>query len=279
MLEPLSEFEVRTWLPARSDDAHKGSVGKVLIIAGCDAMPGAAVLAARGALRMGAGLVTVASTALVCQAVVASLPEATTFPLLTEDGRISPDSVSQIEPIANGYQSAIIGPGLSATPQTGRFLQSLLSKWQVPTVLDADALTLIASLGLELQGNFSLTPHPGEMERLIGTSEQSREKQVDQAVQKFSQPVLLKGKGTLIGAPGKPTRLNPTGNSGMATGGMGDVLSGIIASLIAQGVPTYEAMCAGAYVHGAAGDWCAKHIGPRGYLASELADAVPAVLA
>ncbi|MBX3118118.1 MAG: NAD(P)H-hydrate dehydratase [Fimbriimonadaceae bacterium] len=282
--EPRSSRTVeRQWvgerLPSRGRNSHKGANGSVLIVAGSPRMPGAATLAATAAYRAGAGLVTVAAMSSVCESVAKHLPEAILLPLPEMRGAVSPEAVSVVMDETRKYDSAVFGPGLSMT-QTVRLFQSDLWKyWEVPSVIDADALNAV-SVGVKLpKAPCVLTPHPGEMGRMMSVSateiQAARFAFVRQAAKQFEKTVLLKGAYSLVAEGDEPTFVNTTGNPGMAVAGMGDVLSGVIATLLAQGLSSYEAAVCGMYWHGLAGDLCARQIGAIGYTASEVADALP----
>lgn len=267
-------------LPERMRSSHKGDSGSVLIIGGSRTMPGAMTLVAQAALRAGAGLVTVASIPSVCDAVARHLPEVLLMPLKEIDGVISPDAADVIAERQDGYCAAAIGPGMTHEEPVQDFLNRLWSDWKLPSVIDADALNCVAA-GVRLpRSECVLTPHPGEMGRLLKMSgaeiQCDRFGAVRKAASKFGKAVLLKGPFTLVAEPGEPTIVNASGNSGMATGGMGDTLTGIIATLIAQDLPGYYAAACGAYWHGLAADLCACEIGPVGYLATEVSTNLPA---
>jgi ADP-dependent NAD(P)H-hydrate dehydratase / NAD(P)H-hydrate epimerase len=266
-------------LPERLRASHKGENGSVLIVAGSRGMPGAASLVARAALRAGAGLVTVASVASTCQAVAAQIPEVLCIPLPDEDGVLGPEAARQLESRLEKYHSAVFGPGLTHEDPVLEFLRLLWSSWEKPCVVDADALNAV-SRGLTLpKAECVLTPHPGEMSRLLRSSiaeiQADRFETVRQAVAKFRQCALLKGPYTIVGEPDQPMMVNCTGNPGLASGGMGDVLSGVVGSLLAQDLPPYYAASCGMYWHGAAADHCADTIGCVGYTASDVANALP----
>lgn len=270
---------VANLLPERLRDSHKGDNGSVLIVAGSRNMRGAACLAARAALRSGAGLITVAGIAEVCAAVAAQVPEALLFPLPEHDGTVSADAARMLLAKANRYHSALFGPGLTQEPQILEFLDKVWQEWTRPCVIDADALNAIGH-GVRLpNAECVLTPHPGEMSRLLHCSiaevQNDRFRTVRQACEHFKRCVLLKGPYSIVGEPDQPMLVNETGNPGMASGGMGDVLGGIIATLMAQDLPGYYAASCGMYWHGLAADQCAIDIGPVGYGASEVADALP----
>jgi ADP-dependent NAD(P)H-hydrate dehydratase / NAD(P)H-hydrate epimerase len=261
------ENVVRPLLPARSRSAHKGSAGRVLVVAGSEGMPGAAVLAALGAFRGGAGLVRCVSSSGVLAALVARLPEA----LHAADAEL-PDLLAEAG-------AAVVGPGLG-TDVRARNLVAGVGAALCPIVVDADALSLIEALPREALSRSVLTPHPGEAGRLLGRS--AAEVQSDRLgaahalVETFGCPVVLKGARTLVAAPGVPTAVVPTGNPGMATAGSGDVLAGLIGSLLAQRCSPPEAALLGAWLHGAAGDLAATKTGSIGLLATDIASQIPA---
>ncbi len=262
-------------IPARLRASHKGDNGHVLIVAGSQSMPGAAVMAARSALRSGAGLVTVAAIPYVCQIVASHIPECIFLPLPDQAGTAA-ELLLENE---DRFDAALIGPGLSQSDSVQTFLQNLWQNWQTPCVVDADALNAVAS-GVSLpQTDCVLTPHPGEMGRLLQASvaevQSDRFATVQQAVGQFQQCVLLKGLYSIVGEDDRPLAVNSTGNAGMATGGMGDVLGGVIATLLAQSIPAYHAAAAGMFWHGLAGDLCAQEIAPVGYSAMDVANALP----
>lgn len=266
-------------LPERMRGAHKGDNGHVLIVAGSDVMPGAAVLSALGALRAGAGLVTVASTERVCDVVAHHLPEAILLPLPCEEGVIAPEAADVLRERADRYHAAVFGPGLTTRPPVTEFLRRAWAVWEIPCVIDADALNAV-SFGVPLPPiDAVLTPHPGEMSRLLESSiaeiQADRFAAVMQAVAKTGKVVLLKGPFSIVGEHSQPLAVNQTGNPGMAAAGMGDVLSGVIATLIAQDLSCYLAAAAGMFWHGMAGDECLAEHGACGFRASEVAHALP----
>jgi hydroxyethylthiazole kinase-like uncharacterized protein yjeF len=267
---------VANLLPERMRSSHKGDNGNVLIVAGSRSMRGAASLAARAAIRSGAGLVTVAAIPDVCAAVSHNVPEAILMPLPETDGVISADAAQIVLKNRSKYQSALFGPGMTHDKPVLDFLSKVWQEWDQPCVIDADGLNAISE-GVALpNAECVMTPHPGEMSRLLHTTiaeiQSDRFRTVNQAVEQFDQCVLLKGSYTIVGEPGHPMIVNSTGNSGMATAGMGDVLGGVIVTLLAQDLPTYYAASCGAFWHGTSGDLCAAEIGPIGYSAGDVAD-------
>lgn len=266
-------------LPERLRASHKGSNGHVLIVAGSRAMRGAAVLAAKAAMRAGAGLVTVASVDPVIDAIAGQLPEALLLPLPEIGGVVSPSAAEAVLANKHNYHAALFGPGLTHEQPAYEFLQRLWSQWTAPCVIDADAINAVG-LGLDLpDAPCVLTPHPGEMSRLLRSS--IAEVQADRlstaraSSDKLGQTVLLKGPYSIVSAPDEPIFVNTTGNPGMASAGMGDVLAGLMTTLLGQEVPTLEAAVCAAYWHGAAGDLCAERRGRVGFLASDVAEALP----
>ncbi|MFQ3586406.1 MAG: NAD(P)H-hydrate dehydratase [Fimbriimonadaceae bacterium] len=275
----LDPAYVENLIPERLRSSHKGENGSVLVVAGSDRMPGAAILAAKAALRSGAGMVTVASVPSVCQAVAANLPEAILLPLPAEDGAIRPDAVETILAEQHRYHAALFGPGMTHGEPVLEFLGRLWPQWERPSVIDADALNSVAQ-GVPLPiPECVLTPHPGEMSRLLHSSiaevQADRFQTVRQAVAEIGHTILLKGPFSIVGREGEPMMVNCTGNPGMASAGMGDVLGGVIATLLAQHVPPYAAAAVGMYWHGVAGDQAAGDVGMVGYTAGEVADRLP----
>ena len=271
---------VASLIPERLKASNKGDNGHVLIVAGSHRMRGAAVLAATAAYASGAGLVTVASVDGVIDAVAHHLPEALLMPLPSKDGAIAPEAADLILEHRSKFYSGVFGPGLGVSDDVSDLLGRIWKEWEAPCVLDADALTAI-SRGLEPphKADCVLTPHPGEMSRLLHASvleiQSDRLTTVKRATEKFGQCLLLKGPYSVVGEPDQPLLVNCTGNAGLASAGMGDVLSGVIGTLLAQDMPGYYAAACGMYWHGAAGDLCAEEIGPIGYRASDVAARLP----
>ena len=266
-------------VPVRSRGSHKGDSGRLLIVAGSDKMSGAAALAVRGALRGGAGLVSLASTPEVCRRVATQIPECLLIPLPSVDGAISTEGVDVVLEWMDKGNAAVFGPGLSQQDGVVEFLARVWKSWNLPAVIDADALNSAASGTVLPNSPAILTPHPGEMARLLSLKtdevECDRFGAVAECAKRYAKVSILKGAYSLIASTENPTLVNPTGNSGMATGGMGDVLSGLIGALLAQSLEPIDAAALGVYLHGLASDICARRIGPIGYTASELADALP----
>lgn len=268
--------------------AHKGNYGHVLVIAGARGFTGAAIMAARAALRSGAGLVTVWTAGSIRAEIAAAVPEAMVCGLPENAagsiGALDDPARSQLAD-AGKFSAALAGPGLTAHPDTGRLLAELLQSYCGPLVLDADALNVLSmdpaqqkTLGAR-RGAAVLTPHPGEMARLLQTTaatvQSDRFAAARSAVMRFNATVVLKGAGTLVAAPGAPLQVNLTGNPGMAKGGSGDVLAGLLAGLLAQTLPAGDAARAAVYLHGRAGDHAALQRTEAGFTAMDIIDCLP----
>ncbi len=273
---------VREVLPPRPADSHKGTYGRVLILAGSVGFSGAPSLCALGALRAGAGLVTLAVSEAIYPIVAAREFEAMPHPLPAEDGGVGEGAWDRLAALAAEADVLAVGPGLGRRPAVGRLVRRLLAESTTPLVLDADALNVLAGADDVLARSRAqkiLTPHPGEMARLLGSTtaavQEDRLRAAREAARRFAAVVVLKGARTVVAAPEGQTSIVPVGNPAMATGGMGDVLTGAIAALVGQHLPLPAAAWAGAYLHGLAGDLVAEQVGPAGILAREVADALP----
>ena len=272
-------------VPARRPEAHKGDFGRVLIVAGSRGMAGAACLAAMGALRGGAGLVTIAVPESIWDVVASHVTEAMTVGL--PEG--SPGSIGDraIDAILERCQAAdvlALGPGLSATPEARAAAVRVVLEAPLPTVLDADGINAFAGRCADLAARkgekrqLIATPHPGEMSRLLAISAadigRDRPVAATQAALASRSVILLKGHQTVV-ADGQRFYVNRTGNPGMATGGSGDVLTGLIAALLAQGLAAFDAACLGAHLHGLAGDIAARELTEPGLIAGDIAANLP----
>lgn len=260
-------------LPKRAPDAHKGTFGTVLVVAGSATMLGASVLCARAALRGGAGLVRVSLPDALQRLLPLAVPEATTT------SRAAP----ALKRAVAEADTMVVGPGLGDTVLTRRLLRSLLplaAAADVPVVLDADALNVLAPLP-DVAAKATLrtvaTPHPGEAARLLGTDaaaiQRDRPAALRALCRRLGGVVVLKGHRTLVG-DGSRCFVNRTGNPGMATGGSGDVLAGLCGALLASGMAPFDAACLAVHVHGRAGDRVAKRLGQTGLCASDLPQAI-----
>ncbi|MCW5205944.1 NAD(P)H-hydrate dehydratase [Desulfobulbus sp. F5] len=282
----LDRRSVAALLLPRTKAAHKGSFGHLLILAGSEGKTGAAILAAKAALRSGCGLVTLAVPAELNPIFAASLPEAMTVLLPHSDGCLSSADYKLIRILMADKDAAIIGPGLSTAPETGKLVRRLHQELPAPLLVDADALNLLALEPCcirETAGPRILTPHPGEMARLTGlrTAEiqADRLKAADwlaEAEIRDNHEIItvLKGAGTVVCSNKGGWAINSSGNSGMAVGGMGDVLAGFIGGLLAQGYTPWDAAAAGVFLHGLAADLLAEER-RQGFTAAEVAAALP----
>lgn len=277
---------METTVLRRQPNTHKGDYGHLLVVGGSVGLTGAPVLVALGALRSGAGLVTVAVPESIYFIVAAHLVEAMPTPLPeVTGGGISVAALPRILALAEQADVVALGPGLSRRPMTQRCVRQLIPRLAVPLVLDADGLNALAGhtdVLRRVKAPVILTPHPGEMARLIGRrvggTAAERLRVAREAAKRWRAVVVLKGHRTVVASPAGRTHANRTGNPGMATGGMGDVLTGVIASLLGQGMGLFEAAATGVRLHGLAGDLAAKQLGPVGLLARDLADRLPAAL-
>ena len=273
-------------LPERDPRAHKGSTGRVLIVGGSVGLTGAVALAARAATRTGAGYVQAAVPASLNDALEAKLTEEMTIPCPETGARAF--ALDALEPILKRAAAAdvvVVGSGLSRTPEAAELARRLIARCARPLVIDADGLNALeGATKLLEQGDTPrvLTPHLGEAARLTGLSVESLEaKRLDAALEwagRLRSVLVLKGAPTVIAAPRGIATVNPTGNAGLATAGTGDVLSGVIASLVAQGLDTYDAARMAAYVHGLAGDLAAAEIGAVGFNAGDCVERLPRVI-
>jgi len=303
-LEVVTSEMVRAWLPDRPADGHKGTFGRALIVAGSTNYTGAARLAGAAALRVGVGLVTVALPAPIHSPVAAGLPEATYLLLPHELGVVTQPAVEVLAERVGQYQALLLGPGLGQERETAAFVEGLLAGAArrpvgflhadeqptrrpnlPPLVVDADGLNILAALPgwpARLPPGTVLTPHPGEMARLIGCS--TAEIQADRVgtarrqAQTWGQVVVLKGAYTVVAAPDRRAVLQPFANSGLATAGTGDVLAGVVVALRAQGLEPFEAAAAGAYLHGLAGELATAEFGAAGMTAGDLVTCLPKAL-
>lgn len=283
--EVIDSEELARLLPPRRTSSHKGDYGRLLLIAGSPGMTGAAALAARAALRAGAGLVTVGVPRSLAPILEDLVVEAMTLPLPeTPEGTLSPEALGPILKFCAGIDAVALGPGISRDRATGRLVRGLIRRCPVPLIVDADGLNLIARhprLLKKSPSSLILTPHPGEMSRLTGQSKEElladREGAALGFARKYNLTLVLKGAGTLIAAPSGPLWINLSGNPGMATGGSGDILTGLIAGLRVQGLNDSAAARIGVLAHGLAGDRAARRRGMMGMLPSDLLEEIPAV--
>lgn len=280
----LEEADVRELLPRASATAHKGTFGHVLVVAGSFGKTGAAALSAKGALRAGAGKVSVASAREELPAILGFAPEVMGEALPLDGGTLGPLALEPLLSAVRGKDAVVLGPGLPRGGGTHALLAQLLPAITVPLVLDADGLNALAedvSILRHAAGPVVLTPHPGEMSRLVQRS--SAEIQADrlgaalELARQTGATVVLKGARTVVANADGRARIIASGNPGMGTAGTGDVLSGVLGALLAQELQTFDAVCCGVYAHGLAGDLMREVHGVRGLNASDLFDGLSRV--
>ncbi len=263
-------------LPQRPPDAHKGTFGHLFVLAGSLGFTGAAAMCCEGALRVGTGLVTLGIPASLNDIMEVKLTEAMTFPLPeTEEHTVSSQALPLLRDKLQRCSALAIGPGLSTNPNTCQLVRTLLEEVEIPAVIDADALNCLAGSRFNFSGKqFILTPHPGEMARLVG-----EEVQVIQAdrvgwamrmAQETKCVVVLKGARTVVAGPEGDCFVNPTGNAGMASGGMGDILTGMIGGFLAQRIPPLNSALLGVFLHGLCGDLAREEMGEEAMVAGDL---------
>jgi NAD(P)H-hydrate epimerase len=282
-LELVGEKTVLPYFKKRKKDAHKGTYGHLFVLSGSLGKTGAAVMAGKAALKMGAGLVTVGTPASCLPIVARSMDELMTEPLPeTQEKTLSSEAVKKAVSLLKGKDALLIGPGISTHPSTAEFVLSLIPKIKIPVVMDADALNILASnpeAFKSLPRSAILTPHPGEFARLLNLSTKEvvkgKLKLVPQFAAKYGVYLVLKGYRTLTATPDGRVFINSTGNPGMATAGSGDVLSGMIASMIIQEKNLLEAVLAAVYVHGLSGDLGVQKLGEKALIAGDIIRELP----
>jgi NAD(P)H-hydrate epimerase len=276
----LSHQHVLDILPDRDPWAHKGDFGKILLLCGSRGYTGAAALAAMGALRSGAGLVYLGVPDCIYDIEAVKLTEPVVFPLADNGKTLSESAIPEILELLPKMDAVLIGCGLGQSHGTLAVVKAVLENYQGTVVLDADGINVISRHKDILRGRTAatiLTPHDGEFQRIGGRLDDDREKAAADFARDSGCILLLKGHETLI-TDGQVCYRNRTGNPGMAVGGSGDVLAGIIASLLGQGIAPMEAAACGAWLHGAAGDICAKEIGQYGMLPGDMLQVLPRLM-
>lgn len=276
----LNHNDVLSMLPDRPENGHKGTFGKILLLCGSRGYTGAAALSAMGALRSGAGLVYLAVPDSIYAIEAVKLTEPVIISVLDEGGTFSAQSIPQIMALLEGKDAVLIGPGIGRSAGTEALVCAVLENFSGSVVLDADGINVLKAHKDILRGRTSptiLTPHDGEFCRLGGILTENRIASAVQLAEDLGAIILLKGHRTII-TDGNRCYENHTGNPGMATGGSGDVLAGIIVSLLGQGIPPMEAAACGAWLHGAAGDICAEEIGQYGMLPSDMLNVLPRLM-
>ncbi len=283
----IEAADVAPHFPPRARDGHKGDYGHVLLAAGSVGKTGAAALAARAAMRAGAGLVTVATASSAQPAVAALLLEAMSEPLPeTQAGSLSLKARERLNELLERRDALAVGPGLGLDEDTQALARALVFETRRPCVVDADALTALVGHVERLGGAPAarcLTPHPGEMARLLGVTVAEVQRDRIRTVRQFATAqgvhVVLKGAGSVIGTPEGTVLLNPTGNPGMASGGTGDVLTGVLGAFLARGLGPTDALVCAVYLHGLAGDIAAARHGEESLIAGDVIEALPAAFA
>ena len=275
----MNETRIDQLLPMRRRDTHKGDYGKILLLCGSRGFTGAAALAAMGALRTGAGLVYLAVPESIYAIEAVKLTEPVVLPLPDREGILCADAIARISELLPRMDAVLFGCGSGLGPGPEAVLEFLLKSAECPLVLDADGITLAAKHKDSLRGRTAptiLTPHDGEFVRL-GPGDGTRAEQTMALARELGCILLRKGHRTLI-TDGVSCWENRTGNPGMAVGGSGDVLAGILVSLLGQGIAPLEAAACGAWLHGAAGDICAREIGEYGMLPTDMLNVLPRLL-
>ena len=270
--------------PKRPADAHKGTAGLVLVVAGSRGMAGAAALTGNAALRGGAGLVKIATPDAALDTVAALAPCCTTAPLPDDGASVKPAAAGRILELAAEQNVLAMGPGLGQTLGVKSVVRAVLVAIQIPVVLDADALNVLAPDAAEALRKARvppvIMPHPGEAARLLGTSAKDVQTDRQGAAMRLvglGTVAVLKGAGTVV-CDGRRIYVNETGNPGMATAGSGDVLTGLTAALIASGIAPFDAAVLAVWVHGRAGDLAAERMGVLGLTALDILGCLPEVL-
>jgi NAD(P)H-hydrate epimerase len=285
-VEVLSREDARSLIPLRDPAGHKGSFGHLFVVAGSVGLTGAAALSSVAALRAGCGLVTLGLPAGLNDLMEVKLTEVMTLPLPeTPERSLAPEALDPILSFSKSCRAMVLGPGLSRQPGTGELVRKLLPEIDIPLLVDADGLNATADEPACLEPNAPktvITPHYGELERLtdipIAKSRQDPIGSALNASRTLNVVVALKGAPTVVATPDGHASVNPTGNSGLATAGSGDVLSGIIAGFLAQGLTPFDAARLGVYVHGLAADIMAGEIGEHGLVAGDLLQMIPGVI-
>lgn len=282
-MERTDKNTVKRAVPNRPIDANKGTMGTLLSICGSYGMAGAAILAGKSALRCGIGLEKLALPNSIYPIAAGSILESVFLPLSeTADGKISRTNIPRLLLEAKKSTAVLLGCGLSVCDDTKALVKSFIENCTVPMVLDADALNCIADnpeILKRRKAEIIITPHPGEMGRLCGLSAKEVNANRAECARKFAEKygviTVLKGSGTVIASPEGRVLLNTTGNSGMATGGSGDVLAGMTAGLLAQGKSAFDCAAAAVYLHGKAGDFAAEKLGKISMLPSDIIGFIP----
>lgn len=276
----LTQEDIAKSLPSRDIHAHKGDFGRILLLCGSRGYTGAAALAAMGALRTGAGLVYLGVPESIYAIEAVKLTEPIVFPLPDVDGKFSVSAKNIVVDYLPKMDAVLIGPGIGQSNDCFEVVKFVLENYDGPVVLDADGINMIAEHKDILRGRKGptvLTPHAGEFVRISAHEIQDRTMDAMELAEDLNSIVLLKGHETIT-TDGTNTYINTTGNPGMAVGGCGDILAGMITSLIGQGLSALEAAAYGAWLHGRAGDICAERIGQYGMIPTDMLQIIPQLL-
>ncbi|MCP3872638.1 MAG: NAD(P)H-hydrate dehydratase [Desulfobacteraceae bacterium] len=282
-LSLINKEEIKPFFPSREFNSHKGSFGHVLVIAGSTGKTGASALCANAAMRCGTGLVTLGIAKSLNKIIEPQVIEPMTHPLPEkEKGLLTDNCFDKIQTLLKDKQALAIGPGLGTNTGTKKLVQKIIQKVKVPLIIDADAINCIADNLTVLKKKKApavLTPHPGEMARLCNVTtkeiQANRIEFASQFAKEYNSILILKGAQTIISLPNGRSYICPTGNPGMASGGMGDVLTGIIAGFSAQGLTVDQASLAGVFIHGLCGDILSRNMGDFGFIASDMVQIIP----
>lgn len=276
----ITKSWVNSQLPERECNTHKGDYGRILLLCGSVGYTGAAALAAMGALRAGAGLVYLGVPESIFAIEAGKLLEPIVVPLSDDNGMLSANAIDRIAELAKRMDAILIGPGLGCSQDTYQVVRWVLENFDGPVIVDADGINVLAEHKDVLRERTSptvITPHVGEFKRIGGDLSKGRIEAAITLSGELGITLVLKGHETVV-TDGTTCFINTTGNPGMAVGGSGDVLAGMLAALIGQGIPTLEAAACAVYLHGAAGDRCAEEIGQYGMLPSDMLRVLPRLL-
>lgn len=280
MIKKLKHFHIRRLLPRRNINSHKGNYGKILLLCGSVGYTGSAVLAAMGAMRCGAGLVYLGVPNSIYQIEATKLTEPIVFPLDDTDGTYAESCIEKISSVIHKMDAVLIGPGIGQSTGTFAVVKYVLEQFKGPVVLDADGINVMQAHKDILRGRTCptiLTPHDGEFVRIGGSLDNNRLASCSRLASELGCIVLLKGHRTVI-SDGVTHYINTTGNPGMAVGGSGDVLAGMIVSLLGQGMNPLGAAACAAWLHGRAGDICARKLGQYGMLPTDMLNVLPRLM-
>ena len=279
-VQELNETDIQNMLPDRKPDTHKGDYGRVLLLCGSRGYTGAAALAAMGALRCGAGLVYLAVPESIYAIEAVKVTEPVVLPMPDKDGMFATDTKEQLKKLLPKMDAVLVGPGIGCSDGTYETVKFILEEYPGPVVLDADGINVLQHHIDVLRGRTNptvLTPHMGEFARVLGNTTEDRLSAAVHFASETGTILLLKGNRTIV-TDGNEVYINPTGNPGMAVGGSGDVLSGIITALLGLKILPLQAAACGAWLHGAAGDICAKEIGQYGMIPTDMLQVLPRLL-